>query len=169
MGYDNNALYASTDEFNVQGTAYFGSALWTVSKSQLVAMVPSPALVIFGPLILGGIPIITLQPAVSTTATNTEYLLNSFPFADALITPNPISHQLGLWKVNHDTGVSNGNPGSVTLTGTIIRSEDYGFPVNAVIPERASPPKVSPARLSSTPMIRACSRCSTSMGICGPR
>jgi hypothetical protein len=59
-------------------------------------------------------------------------LLNSFPFADADITPNPIAQQLGFWTVTHDVGVSNGHPGNVTLTGAIIRSEIYGFPVNAV-------------------------------------
>ncbi len=132
VGYDNNALYASTDQFNVPGTAYFGASLFVISKSQLVATVPSPDLVSFGPLSLAGIPILTLQPAVSTTPTNTEYLLNSFPSADALITPNPISQQLGFWSVTHDTGVSNGHPGNVTLTGTIIHSETYGFPVLAV-------------------------------------
>jgi hypothetical protein len=132
VGFDNNALYASTDQFNVPGTAYFGAALFVISKSQLVATVPAPALVSFGPLSLAGIPILTLQPAVSTTPTNTEYLLNSFPFADALITPNPITQQLGFWTVTHDIGVSNGHPGNVTLTGVIIRSEIYGFPVNAV-------------------------------------
>jgi hypothetical protein len=132
VGFDNNALYASTDEFNVPGTAYFGAALFVISKSQLVATAPSPDLVSFGPLSLAGIPILTLQPAISTTPTNTEYLLNSFPFADAAITPNPIAQQVGLWTVTHDIGVSNGHPGSVTLTGVIIRSESYGFPVNAV-------------------------------------
>lgn len=132
VGYDNNALYLSTDQFNPPGTVYFGAELFVVSKSQLVATVLAPALVSFGPLSLGGIPILTLEPAVSTTATNTEYLLNSFPFADADITPNNISQQLGLWTVNHDIGVTNGNPGSVRLTGVIIQSEIYGFPVNAV-------------------------------------
>ena len=132
VGYDNNALYASTDQFNVPGTAYFGAALFVISKAQLVATAPAPTLVSFGPLSLAGIPILTLQPAVSTTSTTTEYLLNSFPFADALITPNPISKQLGFWTVSHDSGVSNGHPASVTLTGAIMSSETYGFPVNAV-------------------------------------
>lgn len=131
VGYDNNALYLSTDEFNVPGTAYFGAALFVISKSQLVATQPTPALVSFGPLSLGGVPILTLQPAVATTSTDTEYLLNSFPFADALITPNPISQQLGFWTVTGDIGVSNGNPGDVTLTGVIIGSEIYAFPVPA--------------------------------------
>lgn len=34
--------------------------------------------------------------------------------------------------MTHDSGVSNGHPGSVTLTGVIIRSETYGFPVPSV-------------------------------------
>lgn len=132
VGYDSNNLYLSTDEFNVAGTAYFGAALFAVSKSQLIAEANSVALVTFGPLSLAGIPILTLQPAVSTPSSDTEYLLNSFPFADADITPNPISHQLGYWTVIHGAGVSNGHPNNVILTGTIIHSETYGFPVNAV-------------------------------------
>src|SRR5581483_11003761 len=106
--------------------------LFVLSKAQLVAEAQSVAQVTFGPLSLGGIPVLTLEPAVSTTSTENEYLLNSFPFADALITPNAVSKQLGLWKVTNGDALGKGHPERVTLTGTILASELYAFPVNAV-------------------------------------
>jgi hypothetical protein len=131
VGYDRNNLYVSTDQFSPGGvTPYFGAALFAISKSQLVAEVASPSFVRFGPLSLGGIPVIALQPAVSTSPTRIEYLLNSFPFLDAALHPNPISTQLGLWTVHNGAGVTTG--GTVTLTGRIIRSEPYAFPVPAL-------------------------------------
>src|SRR5579885_3385130 len=132
VGYDNNNLYLATDAFNVAGTAYFGATLFVLSKAQLVAEANSVAEVVFGPLSLGGIPILTLEPAIGTTPSNTEYLLNSFPFADAGITPNTISKQLGFWKVDNGDDLSKGHPEKVTLSGKIITSETYAFPVNAV-------------------------------------
>lgn len=132
VGYDNNNLYLATDAFNVAGTAYFGATLFVLSKSQLVAEANSVAEVTFGPLSLGGIPILTLEPAIGTTPSNTEYLLNSFPFADADITPNAVSKQLGFWKVDDGDDLSKGHPERVTLSGKIITSELYAFPVNAV-------------------------------------
>lgn len=132
VGYDNNNLYLTTDAFNVAGTAYFGATLFALSKSQLVAEASSIAEDVFGPLSLGGIPILTLEPAIGTTPSNTEYLLNSFPFADGLITPNAVSKQLGFWTVSDGGDLSKGHPEKVTLSGHIITSELYAFPVNAV-------------------------------------
>jgi hypothetical protein len=130
VGYDKNNLYVSTDQFNLPGTMYFGAALFAISKSQLVAEAPTPSAVRFGPLSLGGLLVVTLQPAVSTTATGTEYLLNSFPILDALFHHNPLSRQLGLWTVHNGAGVTTG--GRVTLTGKIIQSELYVDPVPAL-------------------------------------
>ena len=131
VGYDKNNLYVSTDQFSPGGvTPYFGAVLFAISKSQLVAEVATPSFVSFGPVSLGGQPVVTLQPAVSTTSTTTEYLLNSFPFLGAGFAPNPLSKQLGLWTVHNGAGVTTG--GTVTLTGTIIHSETYVFPVPAL-------------------------------------
>jgi hypothetical protein len=132
VGYDNNNLYLATDAFNVAGTVYFGATLFALSKSQLVAEASTVTAAVFGPLSLGGIPILTLEPAIGTTPSSTEYMLNSFPFADGLITPNAVSQQLGFWKVNDGDDLSRGHPENVTLSGKIITSELYAFPVNAV-------------------------------------
>jgi hypothetical protein len=134
VGYDNNNLYLTTDSFSATSNDYFGATLFILSKSQLVAEASSVAEDVFGeptPLSLGGIPILTLEPAISTSSTNTEFLLNSFPFLDADITPNPVSHQLGFWEVNNGADLSKGHPEKVTLEGKIIQSETYSFPVPA--------------------------------------
>jgi hypothetical protein len=126
VGYDQNALYVSTDEFNNSTGNYDGAMLFAISKSQLVAESSTVSTATFGPLSLGGLPVLTLQPAVSTSAASTEYLLNSFPILDSAFDPNPISKQLGLWKVTNDV-----NLGGAILSGTIIGSETYAFPIPA--------------------------------------
>jgi hypothetical protein len=124
VGYDNNNLYVATDEFcgPLQNT-YSGALLIAISKSQLLQEVASPNAVSFGPLALGGVPILTLQPAVSA-GIGTEYLLNSFPY-DQFGNNNNIANTLGFWQVKGGRHVTTG--GVVTLTGTIITSETYAF------------------------------------------
>ncbi len=121
VGYDNNNIYMATDQFC---NTYEGALLIAVSKSQVLQEVASPFAVSFGPVSLGGIPVLTLQPAVST-GLNTEYLLNSFPF-DAFGNSQSIVNTLGLWQVIGGQHVTTG--GTVTLVGQLINSEIYGFP-----------------------------------------
>ncbi len=115
VGYDNNNLYISTDEFG--STTYLGALLFAVDKAALVAEGPVSAAA-FGPLSLAGNPVITLQPAVSP-GSNTGYLLNSFPY-DQFGNSNSISNSLGFWTLKGGT-----------LTGKVITSETYAFPVPA--------------------------------------
>ncbi len=152
VGYDRNNLYVSTDQKSLGEAPGPGAALFAISKSQLIAEGAPPSMVTFGPLHLGGQKVGGLQPAVSTTSTGTEYLLNSFP--------NPLRRQLGLWTVHNGAKVTTG--GRVTLTGTIIQSEAYVNPVPALstgsgkttngITSEASL-HVSPARLQQVQFI----------------
>lgn len=124
VGYDNNNLYIATDEFCGPGQNTFtGALLIAISKSQLLNEVASPNAVEFGPLVLGGVPILTLQPAVSA-GIGSEYLLNSFPY-DQFGNNNNIANTLGFWHVTGGQHVTTG--GIVTLTGRIITSETYAF------------------------------------------
>src|SRR5712692_4223719 len=78
-GYDSHALYVATDEFCGPGdNTYSGALLIGISKSQLAAQGPTPNAVSFPLLSLGGVPILTLQPAFGNNSSK-EYLLNSFP------------------------------------------------------------------------------------------
>jgi hypothetical protein len=117
-----NNLYVSTDEYSTKSARYAGAALFAISKSQLIAEGATPSMVRFGPLRLGGHKVKVLQPAVSTTSTGTEYLLNSFA--------SRLSRQLGLWTVHNGAAVTTGS--RVTLTGTLIQTEAYMNPVPAL-------------------------------------
>jgi hypothetical protein len=122
VGYDNNNVYITTDEFCNAG--YEGALLIAISKPQLLQEVASPNAVFFGPLSLGGDPLVTLQPGISA-GIGTEYLLNSFPY-DQFGNSNSIANTLGLWQVKGGQHVTTG--GIVTLIGRIISSETYAFP-----------------------------------------
>src|SRR5258707_666482 len=109
IGVDNNAVYLSVDEFEdwaAGGTIEDGADVFIISKPQLVSQVTAN-FTAFANLAIGGIPVTSLQPAISTSATNTEFLANSFPFlADG--ENNPVAATLGFWKVTGDSNVTSG-------------------------------------------------------------
>ncbi len=133
IGVDNNAVYLSVDEFEdwaAGGTIEDGADVFIISKPQLVSQVTAN-FTAFTNLAIGGIPVTSLQPAISTSATNTEFLANSFPFlADG--ENNPVAATLGFWKVTGDSNVTSGNFNAVVISAKIISSESYAFPVLAL-------------------------------------
>jgi len=133
IGVDNHAIYLSVDEFEDWangGTIEDGADVFIISKPQLVAQVAAN-FTVFTNLAIGGIPVTSLQPAISTSATNTEFLANSFPFlADG--ENNPVAATLGFWKVTGDSNVTSGNFNAVIISMKIINSESYAFPVLAL-------------------------------------
>ncbi|MEO7020457.1 MAG: hypothetical protein ABI234_09940 [Ktedonobacteraceae bacterium] len=130
VGYDSNNLYITTDAFNAVGAGFFGADLFAVPLRQLITEAATLNEVSFPPVSLAGIPIRTLEPAISTTPTQIEYLMNSFPFtATARILSTT---QLGFWKVEHGEDLIEGKAQNITLSGRVIQSETYGFPVGAV-------------------------------------
>ena len=121
-GYDANAFYLATDQFC--NTGYLGELLLAINKSDLVNESSVVHFVSFGdpkPLTIGGIPLLGQEPAFGGN-TNTEYLLNSFPF-DAQGNNNTFENLLGFWKVTGDNNIGGG--GAVKLSGKIISSEVY--------------------------------------------
>jgi hypothetical protein len=132
LGIDKNNVYITTDEFGGPGLSLeTGDSLFAVSKSQLVQEEKVVNLAEFDNLILRGIGVVALQPAITNSNSNVEYLLNSFPYADeAQLIPNTIEKLLGLWALS-DTGVvtSGGVP---KLSATLITSEVYGAPTPAL-------------------------------------
>ena len=135
IGVDNHAVYESVDEFQDWadgGTIENGADVFIISKPQLVAQVPAN-FTAFTDLAIGGIVVTSLQPTISTSATNTEFLANSFPFLDPAQTqPNPVANTLGFWKVTGDSNVTSGNFNAVVISAKIVSSESYAFPVAAV-------------------------------------
>lgn len=127
FGIDNNAVYVSADEFSIANPPFLGSELFVLSKNQLVKQT-TVNFVKFFQLSLGGIPVTGLQPAINVSSAGSEYLENSFPF-DASGNPIPVTNQLGLWHVTNDAAIASG--GIPKLSATIIKVENYAFPVPA--------------------------------------
>ena len=128
VGFDNNALIVSTDEYCGSSQTEQGALVIAISKSQLAAENSTVNELTFHPVALAGIPVTGLDPAINT-GTGTGYLVNSFPY-DANGNINAISNSLGLWSLEHDSAVTTGH-GVPELTGQVIRSENYAFPVPA--------------------------------------
>lgn len=129
IGFDAHGFFVSTDEFcGPLENNFIGALLFGLSKSQLVALDATINMVTFGPLSLASDPILTLEPAFGFPS-ETEFLLNSFPF-DQFGNSNSIADTLGFWQVKGDRNITTGH-GAVTLTGRIISSETYAFPVPA--------------------------------------
>jgi hypothetical protein len=133
IGVDNHAVYLSVDEFEdwaAGGTIEDGADVFILSKPQLVAQA-AVNFTAFTNLAISGIPVTSLQPAISTSPTDTEFLANSFPFlADG--ENNPVANTLGFWEVTGDSNVTTGNFSAVVIAGEVITSERYAFPVLAL-------------------------------------
>ena len=128
-GFDNNALVISTDEFcGPTESNYEGAIVLAISKSQLAAEARQVNDAVLGPVSLSGLPITGLDPAIGT-GTGTEYLVNSFPF-QLNGDNNPAANTLGLWTLSNDASITTGR-GSPVLSGRLISSEQYAFPLPA--------------------------------------
>jgi len=132
LGIDNNALYISMDEFQNDLFTQNGATLLAIHKSEVAAqLTPDKIFADFFNNIVdpnSGVPITSLQPAVSVSPSNVEYLVNSFPFTDQFQDINPTSKALGFWAVLNDEDIPNTD---VVLVGTDIASERYAFNIPA--------------------------------------
>jgi len=129
VGFDNNAIVISTDEYCGSTLSnYEGAIIDVISKSQVVSEASTVNYGILGPVALNGDPVVGLDPAINT-GTSTAYFLNSVPFL-ANGNNNPVSSTLGLWSLTNTESITTGK-GAPTLSSTAITSEQYAFPVPA--------------------------------------
>jgi hypothetical protein len=126
-GYDTNALWIATDQFCNNG--YDGALLQGISKTDLVNEVAHPHAVEYVNLFIDGVPVLTLQPAVTVGGSNNEYLENAFVVSDTNFDIIPSDNRIGLWKVTNDSVINTG--GVPPLTNTTLTSEQYVQPVPA--------------------------------------
>ncbi|MGH3294863.1 MAG: hypothetical protein ACRDP7_23995 [Trebonia sp.] len=129
VGFDNNALIISTDEYcGATLSNYEGAIVQVISKSQLVNEATTVNWAESTPVSLAGDPVVGLDPAINT-GTPTAYLVNSVPFnADG--SNDALGTTLGLWTVTNTASVTTGN-GAPFLASKVLRSEPYAFPVPA--------------------------------------
>jgi hypothetical protein len=130
LGIDSNAIYVSADEFSLRNTApgFNGSELLVISKDQLLSASSVVKAAFFRNLTLAGIPVVTLMPAISESASDTEYLLNSFPY-DQFGNPIPFTNVIGYWSSTRDDAIASGI--FPVLTAKTVTIEKYAFPVLA--------------------------------------
>ena len=128
-GFNNNALIISTDEYcGPTQSDYQGAIVQVISKPELVAEAATVTDAVIGPVSLAGNPVVGLDPAINT-GTRTGYLVNSVPsLPDG--SNNPLGHTLGLWTLANSASVTTGK-GTPVLTGKVLPSEPYAFPVPA--------------------------------------
>jgi hypothetical protein len=128
VGFDNNALVISTDEYCGANQTEIGAIVQVISKSQLVHEAATVNWAQSTPVSLAGDPVVGLDPAINT-GTSTAYLVNSVPFnADG--SNDALGTTLGLWTLTNTASVTNGN-GAPFLASKVLRSEPYAFPVPA--------------------------------------
>ena len=129
VGFDNNALVMSTDEYcGPTLSNYEGAIVQVISKSQLVNEAATVNWAESSPVSLAGDPVVGLDPAINT-GTPTAYLVNSVPFnADG--SNDALGTTLGLWTLTNTAAVTTGR-GTPALTSEVLPSEPYAFPVNA--------------------------------------
>lgn len=129
VGFDNNALVISTDEFCGPTESNFEGAIAVViSKPQLVNEAATVNDAVLGPVSLARDPVVGMDPAINT-GSGTEYLVNSVPFL-ANGHNDKVGNTLGLWTLQNTQSVTTG-VGTPTLTSKVLPSEPYGFPVSA--------------------------------------
>lgn len=129
VGFDNNALIMSTDEYCGSTLSnYEGAIVQVISKSQLVNEAATVNWAESSPVSLAGDPVVGLDPAINT-GTPAAYLVNSVPFnADG--SNDALGTTLGLWTVTDTAAVTTGK-GMPALASKVLPSEPYAFPVNA--------------------------------------
>jgi hypothetical protein len=127
LGIDQYNLYISGNEFSISGTAFNGAEIFAISKSQLETGAKKPNYVRFGSLSIGGALAYHAEAAITYGNAPAEYFMAS-------LDPNStFDNRLGVWALTNQQSVTTGK-GMPQLTSTVITSETYGFPPNAVTP-----------------------------------
>jgi hypothetical protein len=129
-GFDDNALVISTDEYcGTTESDYEGAIALVISKPELAAEDSAVGDAVLGPVSLAGNPVTGLDPAIDT-GSGTDYFVNSVPFSGSGQAIVPVADTLGLWTLTDTASVTTGH-GTPELTGKVLPSEQYAFPVNA--------------------------------------
>lgn len=128
FGIDQDNIYISTNEFSILGTAFNGSQIYAISKSQLIAEASKVNFVHFANLNIAGNVAFSIEPAISDdTNVPAEYFLDSLDFSGTFVS------RIGAWAMTNRQCVTSGTC-KPTLTSTVISSETYGFPPSAQTP-----------------------------------
>jgi hypothetical protein len=133
-GFDGTSLFISTDEYCGPGLTSYGGALVNV-----IGLSYLPYLAFYEPIqvpTVGGLTALGLDPAIGTPG-HTGYMVNSFAYATPEFTVEyTTSNLLGVFSINTTYLVDDGYCYETfffcsSITGLVIGSESYAFPVAA--------------------------------------
>ncbi len=140
IGADQFGFYISTNEFSFFGPEVNGTQLYAMSKFQLIqaakhaGSLPSFLQIDVGETVAtpdqGGVWQ-SIQPATSPRLGiepnhGTEYFLSSLDFFSQL------DNRIAVWALTNTSLLGTSHDDQVTLTHTVLRSETYGFPPDAL-------------------------------------
>src|SRR5579859_5478333 len=128
LGFNIDSVIVSVNEFCGPHQFFTQAEVYVFSLRQLVALDATIGESSIGPLTLPGNFVLSVDP-VYGPGLATAYLVNSFLF-DANGNVNHAANTLGFWTLTNTFSVTRGT-GAPVLTGTIIPSETYGFPIRA--------------------------------------
>jgi hypothetical protein len=128
FGIDQYNIYISTNEFSITGSAFNGSQIYAISKSQLISEASKVNFVHFRNLNIYGNVAFSIEPAISDDANvPAEYFLDSLDFFGTF------ADHIGVWAMTNRQCVTSGGC-KPTLSSTVISSETYGYPPSAQTP-----------------------------------
>ena len=134
MGTDANGLFLTTNEYSFFGPGYNGSQIYVISKTQLEAGAPTPAVVSFESPVLGSFKSFTVWPAISPAGQaspasgGTEFFLSS-TLGDGSETGNfaPSENRIGVWAITNTSSINSATP-TLRLSNQLITANTYTLP-----------------------------------------
>lgn len=132
LGLDVQNVYVASDEFAIRGPAFGGSSIYAVSRSQLESLAAAPQAAVYRHLVDAGLPVLGLQPAITSGSAPAEFFAHSFEIT-ANVHLRPSDNRIGVFAMTHESALSSG--GKPRLSAPVVtRTEPYVQPVGAVNP-----------------------------------
>jgi len=126
LGIDAFNIYVSTDEFSINGPQFNGAQLYAFAKQDLVKLKNHIHFAHFANPTFDGTPLFAISPAITTGAAGAEYFLDALD----LNLDGSTVNRIGVWAMTNQANVAQGQ--APTLSSTIIGSEGYSVPPNAI-------------------------------------
>lgn len=130
LGLDASNLYVSSNEFSISGPSYDGAQIFAVSRSQLAAGVSAPYVAVFRHLTDAGLPVLSVEPAVTTGNATAEYFAHSFVI-DGSARYSLSDDRIGVWAMTNEAAVSAGRLPTLS-SPAVVKVRRYVQPVGAV-------------------------------------
>lgn len=127
LGIDRDNIYIATNEFSILGSQTNGAQVYAVSKRDLIAGAAEVHFVQFQNLTIAGDMAFSVQPALTRSVDDSERVEY---FLESIDPAGTFDHRVGVWALTRPEAVSDG--GMPTLSSTVINSQVFGVPPNAV-------------------------------------